>query len=163
LAIERQTKADLLFMLKSLKVILLVLLLVVVSVVINEISTFDYIYPEYRIDIEEINVTSSKSVIFQEQNSIKPVKYIGTLDFDTIPESIRKAVFINYMLPAIVIEHERLLDLLRHVEFIERRMVNKNWHRQHLNQDGALPMFFRRQTILLELCLFQVRNSDGNF
>jgi Bax protein len=113
-------------MLKFLKVILLVLILVVVSVVINEISTFDYIYPEYRIDIEEIAVTGSQSILLQEQNSIKPVKYLGTLDFDTIPESIRKVVFINYMLPAIVIEHERLLDLLRHIEFIERRMVNKN-------------------------------------
>jgi len=100
--------------------------MIVVSVVINEVSTFNYIYPEYKIDIDEITVTSSKSVLIQEGNSIKPVKYNGTLDFDTIPESIRKTVFINYLLPAIVIEHERLLDLLRHIEFIERRMVEKS-------------------------------------
>jgi len=112
-------------MLKSLKVILLVIVLVVFSVVINEISTFDYIYPDYHIDIEEVTVTDSKSVLIQGSSSIKPIKYLGTLDFDTIPESIRKIVFINYMLPAIVIEHDRLLNLMRHVEFIEQRMVNK--------------------------------------
>ena len=100
--------------------------MIVVSVVINEVSTFNYIYPEYKIDIDEITVTSSKSILIQEGNSIKPVKYNGTLDFDTIPESIKKTVFINYLLPAIVIEHERLLDLLRHIEFIERRMVEKS-------------------------------------
>jgi len=63
--------------------------------------------------------------LIQEQNSLIPVKYNGILDFDTIPEGIRKTVFINYMLPAIATEHDRLLDLLRHIEFIESRMVNK--------------------------------------
>lgn len=112
-------------MLKSLKVILLVLMLVILSVVINEVTTFDYIYPEYHIEVDEITVTSSKSILIQGSYNIKPVKYLGTLDFDTIPESIRKMVFINYMLPAIVIEHDRLLNLMRHIEFIELRMVNK--------------------------------------
>ena len=112
-------------MLKSLKVILLVLMLVILSVVINEVTTFDYIYPEYHIEVDEITVSSSKSILIQGSYNIKPVKYIGTLDFDTIPESIRKMVFINYMLPAIVIEHDRLLNLMRHIEFIELRMVNK--------------------------------------
>jgi len=112
-------------MLKSLKVVFLILILVVLSVVINEVSTYDYLYPEYHIDIDEVAVKGSNSILIQGSNSIKPVKYLGTLDFDTIPESIRKVIFINYMLPAIVIEHDRLLNLMRHVEFIEQRMVNK--------------------------------------
>lgn len=112
-------------MFKSLKVILLVLILVIVSVVVNEVSSYNYIYPEYHIKLYEIDVVSTNSVLIQDNHSIIPVKYNGTIDFDTIPEGIRKSVFINYMLPAIVIEHERLLDLLRHTEFIENRMLNK--------------------------------------
>ncbi len=112
-------------MLKSLKVILLVLLLVIGYVLVNENSSINYIYPEYKVKSYEIEVTSSKSILGQDQISLIPVKYLGTLDFDTIPEVVRKEVFINYMLPAIVIERDRLLDLLRHIEFIENRMVNK--------------------------------------
>lgn len=112
-------------MFKSLKVILLVLLLVIVSVVVNEVSSYNYIYPEYHVNLYEIDIVNSNSILIQDQNTIIPVKYNGTIDFDTIPEGKRKSVFINYMLPAIVIEHERLLDLLRHTEFIENRMLNK--------------------------------------
>jgi Bax protein len=112
-------------MFKSLKVILLVLLLVIVSVVVNEVSSYNYIYPEYHVKLYEIDIFSTSSILIQDDHSIIPVKYNGTIDFDTIPEGIRKSVFINYMLPAIVIEHERLLDQLRHTEFIENRMLNK--------------------------------------
>lgn len=112
-------------MFKSLKVILLVLLLVIVSVVVNEVSSYNYLYPEYHIKLFEIDIVNSNSILIQDHHTIIPVKYNGTIDFDTIPEGKRKSVFINYMLPAIVIEHERLLDLLRHTEFIENRMLNK--------------------------------------
>ena len=118
-------------MLKLFKVFLLVLILVIFSVFINEFFSYDYIYPEYHIKIDEISVTSSKSILIQDLNGIIPVKYNGTLDFDTVPEGIRKSVFINYMLPAIVIERDHLLDLLRHTEFIESRMVNKRALRQN--------------------------------
>ena len=118
-------------MLKLFKVFLLVLILVILSVFINEFFSYDYIYPEYHIKIDEISVTSSKSILIQDLNGIIPVKYNGTLDFDTVPEGIRKSVFINYMLPAIVIERDHLLDLLRHTEFIESRMVNKRALRQN--------------------------------
>ncbi len=112
-------------MLKSLKVILLVLLLVIVYVLVNENSAYNYIYPEYRVKSYEIEVVNSKSILNQDPVSLIPVIYHGTLDFDTIPEIDRKSVFINYMLPAIVIERDRLLDLLRHVEYVENRMVNR--------------------------------------
>lgn len=112
-------------MLKSLKVILLVLLLAIVYVLVNENSTYNYIYPEYHVESYEIEVVNGKSILNQDPVSLIPVKYRGTLDFDTIQEVVRKSIFINYMLPAIVIERDRLLDLLRHVEFVENRMVNK--------------------------------------
>ncbi len=112
-------------MLKLLKVILLVLVLIVVSVVVNEVSSSNYIYPEYHIKLYDIEVVNSKSILIQDKNSLIPVKYDGTLDFDTIPEAIRKSVFINYMLPAIVIERDRLMNMLHHIEFVENGMINK--------------------------------------
>lgn len=112
-------------MLKLLKVILLVLVLIIVSVVVNEISSSDYIYPEYHIKLYDIEVINSKSILIQDKISLIPVKYNGTIDFDTIPEAIRKTVFINYMLPAIVIERDRLMDMLHHIEFVENGMINK--------------------------------------
>ena len=57
-------------MLKSLKVILLVLLLVIVYVLANENSTFNYIYPEYRVKSYEIDVVNSKSILNQDPVSL---------------------------------------------------------------------------------------------
>ena len=62
-------------MLKSLKVILLVLLLVIVYVLgKRENSTFNYIYPEYRVKSYEIDVVNSKSILNQDPVSLIPVK-----------------------------------------------------------------------------------------
>lgn len=112
-------------MLKIFKVILLILLVGIIYVVANEASSSDSIYPEYHLKFGEIKVLDCKSVVNQNNNSLVPVKYIGSIDFDTIPEESRKLLFINYMLPAIVIERDRLFDLLRHIEFIESRMINR--------------------------------------
>ena len=112
-------------MFKLLKVILLVLILVIVYVVVTEISSSKYIYPEYHIELYKIEVVDSKSILIQDKISLIPVKYNGTLDFDTISEADRKIVFINYMLPAIVIERDRLMDMVHHIEFIENGMINK--------------------------------------
>jgi Bax protein len=106
-------------------------------VVVNEISSSDYIYPEYHIKLYDIEVINRKSILIQDKISLIPVKYIGTLDFDTIPEAIRKTIFINYMLPAIVIERDRLMDMLHHIEFVENGMINK----QPLKSDDLL--FFK--------------------
>jgi len=128
-------------MLKTIKVILLVLLIGSLYVIVNEVASFNYIYPEYHVKIDEVEVVSSKSIRIQEQTPLIPVKYSGTLDFDTIPEGMRKSLFISYMLPAIVIERERLLDYLRHIEFIENRMVNK----RALRDDDLL--FFKEMMV----------------
>lgn len=112
-------------MIKSLKVILLILLVGLLYVVFNQYSTYDYLYPNYHLSAETIEITGYKSLVKQDQATLIPVRYKGSLDFDTIPEEIRKEVFINFMLPAIVIERDRLYSLLQRIEFIEMRMVNK--------------------------------------
>ncbi len=128
-------------MLKSLKITFLILFVGFVSVVINEVSSYNYIFPEYHIRFDEIHIVSSKSILRQDQSTLIPVKYNGTLDFDTIPEEIRKTVFVNYLLPAIVIERDRLLDILTHLEFIENRMINK----RKLRTDDVL--FFKNMMV----------------
>ncbi len=112
-------------MIKSVKVIFLILLVGIVYVVFNELSSYNYIYPEFHIKLKEVDVNGLKSIQIQDQTTLIPIKYNGILDCDTIPEALRKNVFINLMLPAIVIERDRLIDQLNHLEFIENRMVNK--------------------------------------
>lgn len=112
-------------MLKALKVILLILLVGISYVVLNEISSYDYIYPEYHIKCDEITVKGTKSILHQDVSVLVPVKYKGTFDFDTIPDAIRKKLFIDYMLPSIVIERDKLFSILQRIEFIENRMMNK--------------------------------------
>ena len=112
-------------MLKTLKVILLVILVGTIYVVLNEVSSYDYIFPEYYIKYDEVPITSVKSVLAQDSITLIPVKYTGIIDFNTIPEDLRKRVFINFMLPPIVIERDRLFSLLQRVEFIEKRMMDK--------------------------------------
>ncbi|MCE1199823.1 MAG: glucosaminidase domain-containing protein, partial [Marinilabiliales bacterium] len=85
----------------------------------------DAIYPQYQIRTDSIIISNIRSVLPQRTTALIPVRYHGIFDFDTIPEGIRKNLFIDYLLPAIVIERERLLDQMRHVEFIENRMINK--------------------------------------
>jgi Bax protein len=112
-------------MLKFLKITLLILIVGILYVVFNEVTTYNYIFPEYHVSCDEIKIVGSKSILIQDQANLIPVKYIGNLNFDTIPEDIRKRAFINYLLPSIVMERDRLLDILNHIEFIENRMVNK--------------------------------------
>ena len=131
-------------MLKLFKVILLILLVGIIYVVINEVSSYNYLYPEYHLKFDEIKVINSKSIVIQDCTTLIPVKYSGTLNFDTIPEEKRKSVFINYMLPAIVIERDRLFDLLHHIEFVENRMVNK----RSLRSDDLL--FFKEMMELYD-------------
>ncbi len=112
-------------MFKTLKVILLVVVVGTLYIVFNEVSSYDYIFPEYHIKYDKIPIRSLKSVLAQDPITLIPVKYTGIIDFDTIPEDFRKKVFINFMLPPIVIERDRLFSLLQRIEFIENRMLNQ--------------------------------------
>jgi Bax protein len=81
-------------------------------------------FPE-EIKINDINLTSADSIIFQSDSLLIPVNYIGSVDFRCLNPDLRKDLFIMYILPAIVITRERLLDDMHHVEFIEKRILKK--------------------------------------
>jgi Bax protein len=112
-------------MIKLIKVIVLIILVGIAYVLVNEHTSYDYLYPAYHINYDEIPIKETKSIIIQDYSTLLPIKYKGTIDFDTIPEEQRRQLFINYMLPSIVIERDRLFSLLQRIDFIENRMINK--------------------------------------
>lgn len=112
-------------MIKLIKVIVLILLVGIAYVIVNERSSYDYLYPAYHITYDEIHVKEANSILIQDHLTLLPVKYTGSIDFDTIPEEQRRRLFINFMLPAIVIERDRLFSLLQRIDFIENRMNSK--------------------------------------
>lgn len=69
----------------------------------------------------EENITSVDSIIPPGDSTIVPVKYQGVPDFTDLDPQIRKEKFIQFMLPAVLIVRHRLLEDLRHVEYIEDR------------------------------------------
>ena len=81
-------------------------------------------YPQ-NIVVKDINAQSADSIIIQSDSTIIPVNYIGAIDFRIMDNEIRKTKFIQYLLPAIVITRQHLLDDLHHVEFIEAKMNKK--------------------------------------
>ena len=81
-------------------------------------------WPEV-INIRNVNLTDEDSIIFQSDTTLIPVNYIGSIDFRSADPDKRKDLFIQHLLPAIVITRERLFDDLHHVEFVERR-INDN-------------------------------------
>jgi len=77
------------------------------------------------ISIRDVNLTAPDSIIYQSDTALVPVNYIGSIDFRNINPETRKDLFIQHLLPAVVITRERLLDDLHHVEFIEGRAILK--------------------------------------
>ena len=83
------------------------------------------LYCQHNIVVKNIDAHSSDSIITQSDTLITPVNYSGTIDFRQIDPEVRKKKFIHYLLPAIVITRERLMDDLHHVEFIEDKINHK--------------------------------------
>jgi len=81
-------------------------------------------WPEV-IKIRDINLIDADSIIIQPDSALIPVNYIGSIDFRSVNPDKRKELFIQHLLPAIVITRERLLDDLHHVEFIESKINAK--------------------------------------
>ena len=86
---------------------------------------FNSRYWPIEIKIRDVKLTDSDSIINQSDSALIPVNYIGSIDFRSVNPEKRKDLFIQHLLPAIVITRERLLDDLHHVEFIEGRIVKK--------------------------------------
>lgn len=82
------------------------------------------LYNSHNIDIKLISSDSGDSIMAQNDSVIVPVNYSGSIDFRTMDPEIRKKKFIEYLLPAVVIIREKLLDDLHHVEFIEEKLKN---------------------------------------
>lgn len=83
------------------------------------------IYCPHHIVVKDIDVRSADSIVAQSDTLITPINYLGTIDFRQLDSEVRKKKFVHYLLPAIVITRERLLDDLHHVEFIEEKMNRK--------------------------------------
>ena len=86
---------------------------------------FNSRYWPVEIKIRDINLVDADSIINQIDSALIPVNYIGSIDFRSVNPDKRKGLFIQHLLPAIVITRERLLDDLHHVEFIEGRIGRK--------------------------------------
>jgi len=82
-------------------------------------------YWPIEIKIRDVKLTTSDSIINQPDSALVPINYIGSIDFRSVNPDKRKALFIQHLLPAIIITRERLLDDLHHVEFIETRIGRK--------------------------------------
>ena len=86
---------------------------------------FNSRYWPVEIKIRDVKLIADDSIINQSDSALIPVNYIGSIDFRSVNPDKRKDLFIQHLLPAIVITRERLLDDLHHVEFIEGRIVRK--------------------------------------
>jgi len=82
------------------------------------------IYFPHNIEAKQITAISGDSIIAQNDSIVVPVIYEGSVDFRAMDPEVRKRKFIEYLLPAVVITRERLLDDLHHVEFIEYKFKN---------------------------------------
>jgi Bax protein len=81
-------------------------------------------WPEV-IKVKDINLTNVDSIIHQSDTTIIPVNYNGSIDFRSVNSENKKDLFIDQLLPAIIITRERLMDDLHHVEFLEERINKK--------------------------------------
>jgi len=86
---------------------------------------FNSRYWPVEIKIKDVKLIADDSIIIQSDSALIPVNYKGSIDFRSVNPDKRKDLFIQHLLPAIVITRERLLDDLHHVEFIEGRIVRK--------------------------------------
>ena len=80
--------------------------------------------PEFKtrkLRLLEKNIASVDSIIPPGDSTMVPVRYHGVPDFKDLDPQVRKEKFIQFMLPAVLIVRHRLLNDLRHVEYIEKR------------------------------------------
>lgn len=82
-------------------------------------------YWPIEIKIRDVKLITSDSIINQPDSALIPINYIGSVDFRSVNPDKRKVLFIQHLLPAIIITRERLMDDLHHVEFIETRIGSK--------------------------------------
>lgn len=82
-------------------------------------------YSREVIKYRTINICAEDSIQTQRDSLILPVKYLGYPEFSKMSPKVRKAQFINFILPAALIVYEQLKDDLKHVDYIEKRICAK--------------------------------------
>ena len=112
-------------MLRIIRDLILIAILIIAIYLFAKTQTFNSRYWPKQIKIRDIQLTTTDSIITQKDTALIPVNYIGSIDFRDIDPEKRKDLFIQYLLPAIVVTRYRLLDDLHHIEFLEERINNK--------------------------------------
>jgi len=112
-------------MLRIIRDLIYFALLIVAIYLFAKTEKFNSRYWPEEIKIRNVKLTATDSIINQSDTALIPVNYIGLIDFRSVNPDNRKDLFIQHLLPAIVITRERLFDDLHHVEFIEKRIEEK--------------------------------------
>ena len=112
-------------MLRIIRDLIYFALLIVAIYLFAKTEKFNSSYWPEEIKIRNVKLTVTDSIINQSDTALIPVNYIGSVDFRSVNPDNRKDLFIQHLLPAIVITRERLFDDLHHVEFIEKRIGDK--------------------------------------
>jgi len=112
-------------MLRIIRDLIYFALLIVAIYLFAKTEKFNSRYWPEEIKIRNVKLTATDSIINQSDTALIPVNYIGLIDFRSVNPNSRKDLFIQHLLPAIVITRERLFDDLHHVEFIEKRIEEK--------------------------------------
>ena len=86
---------------------------------------FNSRYWPVELKIRAVKLMAADSIVYQSDSALIPINYTGSIDFRLVNPERRKNLFIQHLLPAIIITRERLLDDLHHVEFIEARIGRK--------------------------------------
>lgn len=112
-------------MLRTIFHLFLTAILITVLYFFGKTKQYYSLYCQHNIVVKNIDAHSTDSIITQSDTLITPVNYSGSIDFRQMDPEVRKMKFIYYLLPAIVITRERLMDDLHHVEFIEEKINRK--------------------------------------
>lgn len=112
-------------MLRLYKILIIIMIVGFILLVSNFIGDYKACYSPLSMKIDEVALLNSNLIIEQDEMSVKPVQYVGMVDFESFDNEERKVKFIQFMLPSIVVVRERLLDQLHHVVFIEDRINKK--------------------------------------
>jgi Bax protein len=112
-------------MLRLLRDLIIIALLIFAIYLFAKTEKYNSRYWPEVINVRDVKLVDEDSIIYQADTAFIPVNYIGSIDFRTVNQESRKYLFIQHLLPAIIITRERLLDDLHHLEFIELRISEK--------------------------------------
>ena len=112
-------------MLRIIRDLILITLFIFAIYLFAKTEKYNSRYWPQLINVRDIKLIDEDSIIYQADTALIPVNYVGAIDFRAVNQESRKYLFIQHLLPAIVITRERLLDDLHHIEFIELRIREK--------------------------------------